>query len=144
MPADQLCRDRLDHVAECKALFLIRHLRVEDDLQEEIAQLVLQVIEIAALDRVGNLVGFLDRVRSDRGEILREVPRAANLGRPEPRHDRDQVADILAGLHSSADGFGMARSIWPRSRSGSTRSRTSCFSAFTSGKPPSRFRSQMS
>ena len=42
-----------------------RHARVIDDLQQEIAELVLEVGEIAALDGVGDLVGFLDRVGRD-------------------------------------------------------------------------------
>lgn len=35
------------------------------------------------------------------------------------------------------------RSLWPRSRPGSSRSRTRCFSTFASGKPPSALRSQI-
>ena len=35
------------------------------------------------------------------------------------------------------------RSLWPRLRSGSKRSRTRCFRILASGKPSSRFRSQI-
>jgi hypothetical protein len=52
---------------------------VENDLKQEIAELVLEVDEILALDRIRDLVGFLDRVGSDRAKILFEVPRTARL-----------------------------------------------------------------
>ena len=56
---------------------LLGHAGVEHDLQQQVAQLVPQVVEIAARDRVGDLVGFLDRVGRDGREVLLQVPRAA-------------------------------------------------------------------
>ena len=52
---------------------------MEHDLEQQVAEFVAQPRRLAALDRVGDLVGLLDRVRRDAGEILREVPRAAAL-----------------------------------------------------------------
>ena len=52
---------------------------MEDDLKEEIAEFVLQRGHVAALDRVGHLIGLLDRVGGDRREILLAIPRAAVL-----------------------------------------------------------------
>ena len=46
---------------------------------------------VAALDRVGDLIGFLDRVGRDRREILLAVPRAAAIGIAQPRHDGEQA-----------------------------------------------------
>ena len=83
--ADHLRRDRLDDVAEGERAGLLGHARVIDDLQQEIAELVLEVGEIAARDRVGDLVGLLDRVGRDRRERLLEVPRAAGAGRRAAR-----------------------------------------------------------
>ena len=71
--------DRLDHVAEIEGALLLGHAGVEDDLQQQIAEFVLQVVEIAARDGVGHLVGFLERVGRDRREVLLEVP-----GQPLP------------------------------------------------------------
>ena len=79
-----------DHVAEVEGAWLLRHAGVKDDLQQEVAELVAQVVEIAARDGVGDLVGFLDRVGRDGREILLEVPRAAGSGRAQRRHDLDQ------------------------------------------------------
>ena len=45
-------------------------------------------------DRVGDLIGFLDRVGRDGREILLEVPRAARARRAQRRHDREQALDV--------------------------------------------------
>ena len=66
---------------------------MEHDLQEKIAQLVLQLAMGAALDRVGNLIGFLDRVGRDRAEILFQIPGAAAIRIAQFRHDGEQAVD---------------------------------------------------
>jgi hypothetical protein len=53
---------------------------MENDLQKQIAQLVLQTSQIVARDRIGNLIGFLERIGRDRAEILLEVPRTSGAG----------------------------------------------------------------
>ena len=70
-----------DDVGEGERAALLGHARVIDDLQQQIAELVLQVGEVAARDRVGDLVGLLDGVGRDRREGLLEVPGAAAAGR---------------------------------------------------------------
>ena len=77
MAADQLGRDGLDHVAEVEGAGLLGHAGVEHDLQQQVAELVPEVVEVAALDGVGDLVGLLDRVGRDRPERLLEVPRTS-------------------------------------------------------------------
>jgi len=77
MPTDQLGGDRLDHAAEVEPSFLFGHTGVEDDLQQEIAEFVAQIPEVAALHSIGDLIGFLERERDDRGEGLFKVPRTA-------------------------------------------------------------------
>ena len=64
---------------------LLGHARVEDDLQQQVAELVAQVFRVAALDGVGDLVGFLDRVRGDRREGLFEIPGTAAVGIAQAR-----------------------------------------------------------
>ena len=65
MPPDHLARDRLDHVAERKRVLLLGHAGVIHHLQQEIAEFVAEVVEIAARDGVGDLIGFLDGVGRD-------------------------------------------------------------------------------
>ena len=79
MPADEFLRDGLHHVAEIEGALFLRHAGVEDDLQEEIAQLFAQIRQIAARDGVGDLVGLFQRVGRNGREILRQIPRTAGL-----------------------------------------------------------------
>ena len=85
---------------KANALASSRHARVIDDLQQEIAELVLELREIAALDRIRDLVGFLDRVGRDRAEVLLEVPRAAGARRAQRGHDLDQAGDVFCWFHA--------------------------------------------
>ena len=50
------------------------HLRVEHDLELEIAELVGERVHVVARDRVGDFIGFLDRVGRDRLEGLDACP----------------------------------------------------------------------
>ena len=100
MAADQLARDALDDVAEIERAGLLGHPGMEHDLEQQVAELVLQVEKIAARDRLGDLIGFLDRVGRDGREILLEVPRAARARRAQRRHDREQARDVAGGMHS--------------------------------------------
>ena len=56
------------------------HARVKHDLEQQIAEFVLEIGHVAALDRVGDLIGFLDRVRRDRRESLRAYPIRSRVG----------------------------------------------------------------
>jgi hypothetical protein len=49
---------------------------VKHHLQQEIAEFVTQIVEVAARDGVGDFIGLLDGVGCDTRKILFEVPRA--------------------------------------------------------------------
>ncbi len=91
MPADHLARDRLDHVAERERILFFRHAGMKHHLQQEIAELVTEVIEIAARNGVSDFMGFLDGVGGNGCEILFKIPRATAAGRSQHRHDFDQA-----------------------------------------------------
>lgn len=97
MAAQQLLGDRLDDVAEGKGVPLLGHAGVEHDLEQQVAELVLEILEIAAIDGVRDLVGLLDGVGRDAGEVLLQVPRTAGAGGAQRGHDRDQVRDVARG-----------------------------------------------
>src|SRR5262249_32593515 len=78
---------------------LLRHTSVEDDLKQKVAEFVAQVGKIVARDRVGDFVGFLERVRRDGLEILLEIPGTAGLWRAQRRHNLQQPRDIAGGSH---------------------------------------------
>jgi hypothetical protein len=75
------------------------HLRVVDHLEEQIAQFALQLGPGLALDGVGDLVGFLQRVGGDGGEVLLDVPGAAGFRVAQARHDVEEPVDA-AGVES--------------------------------------------
>ena len=79
---------------KAKSPCLLGHPGVVDDLQQQVAELVAQIVEIAARDRVGHLVGFLDRIGRDGREILLDVPGTAGLGIAQRRHDLDQAGNV--------------------------------------------------
>ena len=85
--------DGAGDVVEIECAALAGELGVEDDLEQQVAQLVTESREVAARDRVGGLVGFFDRAGGDGLESLHGVPRATVLGIPQPRHQREQGID---------------------------------------------------
>jgi hypothetical protein len=92
-----LVADRSDHVREREMAGFLGHAAVEDHLEQQIAELVLEIGHVAALTRVGDFIGFLDRIGRDRLEGLDSVPFAAGLRIAQPRHDRDEPFDIGGG-----------------------------------------------
>ena len=87
-------RDGLDHVAEREGALLLGHPGMEDHLQQQVAEFVPQIREIAALDGVHDLIGFLERVGRNRREILLQIPGAAGPGRAQGRHDLEEPCDV--------------------------------------------------
>jgi hypothetical protein len=102
VPADHLAHDRLDHVAKRERPLLFRHARMKHHLQQEIAEFVAEIVEIAARDGVDDLVGLLDRVGRDGRKGLFEVPGAAAAGCPKPRHEFEQSVDVAGRGHVAA------------------------------------------
>ena len=80
----ELVADPADDIVEREKPKFFRHLRVEDDLELKITKLVFQCLHVAAVDRVGHLIGFFDCVGGDGREILLQIPLAAALRVAEP------------------------------------------------------------
>ena len=130
MPADHLVRDRGRHLVEIEQPGLLGHAGMVDHLQQEVAQLALEVRQIAPRDRIGDLVGLLDGIACDAREILLEVPRTAALGIAQPRHHLEQALDrrLAAAAHSRRLVAGRRAPVGPasarrRARPGSGRAR---------------------
>ena len=87
---DHLLGDGGRHVGEAEGLGFVSDLGMVDDLKQQVAQFLLERRHVIALDGVGDLVGFLDRVRRDRLEGLVDVPGAAVLPVPQPGHDGEE------------------------------------------------------
>ena len=82
-----LSRDGPIDIGQVEFPLLGGELRVEDHLQEEVAQLLGEVGGRAVLDRVDRLVGLLEQVRAQREMGLLPIPRAA-VGGAQPSADR--------------------------------------------------------
>ena len=91
MPPDHLARDRLDHVAERECVLLLGHPGVKHHLKQEITEFLPEIVEVAARDGIGDLVGFLDGVGGNGRKILFEIPGATGTGRPQRHHDFEQA-----------------------------------------------------
>jgi hypothetical protein len=78
VPADQLGDQILRHVVDVETGITLRgHPRVEQHLQQHVAELLANGGPIAVLDRLVELVALLDQVRQQRLVGLLGVPRAA-------------------------------------------------------------------
>ena len=102
-----LVADRTCDIGEGKCPLLLGHACVEHHLQQQVAELVAEIVEVAAVDRIGNLVGFLDGVRGNGREVLLQVPWATSLRVAQARHDDQQAFQLMACL--AAGGRGVVR-----------------------------------
>jgi hypothetical protein len=99
VPAVELAVDGIHHVGEGERALLLGHPGVEHHLEQQIAELVLEVAQVATLDRIHDLVGFLDRIGRDGRETLLQVPGAAGVRRSQGRHDVEQSLDVSSRTH---------------------------------------------
>jgi hypothetical protein len=66
---------------------------MEDDLEQQVAEFIAQGRHVFALDRLGDLVGLLQRIGQDGAEGLLQIPGTAVLGIAQARHDGDESVD---------------------------------------------------
>ncbi|MNV48936.1 hypothetical protein D3C71_1408660 [compost metagenome] len=88
---DQLAGDAVDHTFKLEAPFFPSQLAVIHHLEQQVAELPLQVIEVTALNGVGDFVGFFQSVGDDAGVSLLDVPRATVLRVAQAVHEVQQV-----------------------------------------------------
>ena len=84
--ADQLAIEAGNHIRDGEVTRLVGHLRIKEDLEQEVAQLLAKVGPMAPLDRVEDLVGFLERIFPYGVEALLAIP-GASTGTAQPGHD---------------------------------------------------------
>src|SRR5215467_4137259 len=80
---------------------------MKDHLQQQITELIAEITHVAPSDRVGDLVGLLDRVGGDGLEVLFEVPRTAAARRPQRGHDDKELIDIAGRFQGRPPCAGM-------------------------------------
>ena len=84
MAAHELVGDALERIGDREVPGLGLELREKDRLEQEVAELFAQRRVIVAVDRVEDLVGFLEHERLQRVDRLLAIPRAA-VGRAQGR-----------------------------------------------------------
>ncbi|MEJ7718696.1 MAG: hypothetical protein WKF31_12300 [Thermoleophilaceae bacterium] len=76
MAAYELLATALGHRRKVAGPALLEQESQEVDLEEHVAELVHELLVVARVGGVGQLVGLLDRVGHDRALVLLAVPRA--------------------------------------------------------------------
>ena len=99
--AEHLLADGGDNIGEIEELFLLRHARVEHDLEEQVAQLVLQLRPVPIFDCAGDFVSLFNGVGRDARKILLAVPRTTILRVAQAAHDVEQGGDVVG--HASSE-----------------------------------------
>lgn len=77
MPRAHLGEEAVGDVGQRERAALFRDHRVKQDLEEQVPELFAQTYVVTRLERVVDLVGFLDQVGAQRLMVLRRIPLAA-------------------------------------------------------------------
>ena len=76
VPADELCVHHTGDGLQVALVFFLEQKREEENLEQQVAQLVDQLLGCLGERGVGDLVGLLDRVRDERANSLLAIPGA--------------------------------------------------------------------
>ena len=104
---DHLVGDGFDHIGKGEIPGLLGHPGVVDGLEQEVAKLPFQLWPGLAVDGIGDLEGFLQRVGGDAGEVLLDIPGAAGFRVAQAGHDGEEAFDAGGG---KGGGHGASRS----------------------------------
>jgi Domain of unknown function (DUF1844) len=124
MSADELAGDCTQRISDGESPFVRAYLGEEDTFEDQVADLSLERLEVAAIDRVEDFVGFLQHVRPQRRERLLAIPGTATWS-PQPRHrvgqflkprTRPRSASGCLRNASASQAFALAAGRGPRPR----------------------------
>src|SRR5262245_7845525 len=96
MPADHFVGETRQHSGHVELTAFGGDLRVKDDLEQEVAELLLQRRRVLGLDGLEDFVGFFDQEGFQRHPRLLAIPRATARF-PEPLHDLEEPFELSAG-----------------------------------------------
>ena len=99
MTEDELSAFRVGNVVDGHAAAVSLDIRVEQHLQQHIAQLLAEHGRVVAVERFAGLIGFLEEIPADGQVRLRRVPRAA-ARRTQRVYQPDQVVQRIARFAS--------------------------------------------
>ncbi len=95
--ANHFVVDFADDVVDGEAALFGGDLRVEEDLEEEVAEFFCEFGVVAGVEGVEDFVGFFDEIGAKRGVGLFAVPGAA-AGGAEAGHERGEFGEGGAGI----------------------------------------------
>src|SRR5579864_4676737 len=101
MPVNQLRRQSVQHVIDRERGLLLRHLSVEEHLQQQVSQFTGQFGPIAIVDGFQDFVSFFEGVGLDGIEGLLAVPRTS-AWRAQPLHDGHRAFETFSCARHSA------------------------------------------
>lgn len=93
-----------DDVVDGETAFFTGDLRVEEDLEEEIAKFLGEFDVVGGIERVEDFVGFFDQIGAKSGVSLLAVPRAT-AGGAETSHDGNEFGESGAGVGDARCGL---------------------------------------
>src|SRR6476620_9308097 len=102
MPSDEFVGQSFQNVINGEIALLFRHLRIEQNLKQQIAEFPTELRPVTIVDCFQDLVGLFDGVGLDGIESLFAVPRTS-ARTSKSRHNGDYPLEKLAGggWHSS-------------------------------------------
>ena len=80
MPPQHLVGNAPGHVGEIELALFLGDTGVEYDVEKQIAKLFLEVVDVVTLDRVDQLVGFVECVSGNRLAGLAYIPGTTGFG----------------------------------------------------------------
>jgi hypothetical protein len=100
MAPNHLICNRFNHAAEIKKTEFLGDASLKHNLEQQIAQFILEIWHIVSRDGVGDLVGFLDREGNDGFEGLFQIPVATASWRAQSGHDFKEAINIARRRHA--------------------------------------------
>ena len=97
MTVDQLLGEPFGDVVHVPAALICSHLRMEHDLQQQVAQLVTDRVVVVGIDRLQQFVRLFEQVQGQCLVRLLSVP-WTTAGTAEARHDPDQVEQACTAV----------------------------------------------
>ena len=102
MPADQLCDDVVDGIGDIEATRLRSDLRLEDALEQHVAQFAFELVGVSVVDGFDRLVRFFEKKGPQGFRRLLAVP-GTTVARSQRGHDPDEACEGACGAPRGAD-----------------------------------------
>jgi hypothetical protein len=95
VPSDQFLDDVIDGVGDLESTGLEGDLRLEDTLEHDVAELALELREVAAIDRFNGFVGLFEQEGPQRGSRLFAIP-WTSARRSQNVHDSHEASECAS------------------------------------------------